>query len=70
LAPRNEAFVIEPGDFVLASTWELIRIPADLLGRLESKSSGGCLGVRVHSTASGPPRPVHDLSNHQVLCRS
>lgn len=49
--PRDHAFVLIPGDFVLASTWEKVRMPADLLGRLEGKSSLGRLGVRVHSTA-------------------
>jgi deoxycytidine triphosphate deaminase len=40
-----------PGAFLLAHTWERIRMPAHLLGRLEGKSSLGRLGIRVHSTA-------------------
>lgn len=51
LAPRGEVLVLEPGDFVLGCTWERFRMPNDLLGRLEGKSSIGRLGVRVHSTA-------------------
>jgi dCTP deaminase len=51
LAPRGQVFDIEPGDFVLASTLERIRMPDDLLARLEGKSSIGRLGLRIHSTA-------------------
>ena len=48
----GEAFVMQPGDFVLASTLETITIAPDLLGRLEGRSSLGRLGIVVHSTAS------------------
>lgn len=49
---KDEQFVIQPGDFVLASTLETIAIAPDLLGRLEGRSSLGRLGIVVHSTAS------------------
>ncbi len=49
---NRESFVIHPGDFVLASTLENIKISPDLLGRLEGRSSLGRLGIVVHSTAS------------------
>lgn len=45
-------FIMQPGDFVLAVTQENVRIPADLMGRLEGRSSLGRLGIVVHSTAS------------------
>lgn len=45
------AFVIHPGEFVLASTFEHLELPNDLAGRLEGKSSLGRLGIVVHSTA-------------------
>jgi len=44
-------FVLHPGDFALAMTLEYIRLPADLAGRLEGKSTWGRLGLQVHSTA-------------------
>lgn len=44
-------FVLEPKDFVLAATKERVRIPADLVGRLEGKSSLARLGLIVHTTA-------------------
>lgn len=65
---NREAFVIQPGDFVLASTLERVTIAADLLGRLEGRSSLGRLGIVVHSTASifdpgWDGKPVLELGN-------
>jgi dCTP deaminase len=48
----GDAFIMQPGDFVLAVTMERVKIPTDLLGRLEGRSSLGRLGIVVHSTAS------------------
>lgn len=48
---RGKAFVLHPGDFVLASTKEYIKLPADLAARMDGKSSWGRLGIVVHSTA-------------------
>jgi dCTP deaminase len=48
----KEAFIMQPGDFVLAVTKERIKISPKLLGRLEGRSSLGRLGIVVHSTAS------------------
>jgi len=48
----KENFVMQPGDFVLAVTLERVRIPNNLMGRLEGRSSLGRLGIVVHSTAS------------------
>ena len=47
----GEPFVLHPGEFVLASTFELVTLPDDLAGRLEGKSSLGRLGLLTHSTA-------------------
>ena len=44
-------FILHPGEFVLASTLERIRLPDDLVARLEGKSSLGRLGLLIHSTA-------------------
>lgn len=49
--PDDDAFVLHPGEFVLASTLERFTLPADLAGRLEGKSSLGRLGLLTHSTA-------------------
>ncbi|WP_197319641.1 dCTP deaminase [Saccharomonospora sp. NB11] len=47
----DDPFVLHPGEFVLASTFELFTLPDDLAGRLEGKSSLGRLGLLTHSTA-------------------
>jgi dCTP deaminase len=50
-ADAKEAFVLHPGEFVLASTYEVVTLPDDIAGRLEGKSSLGRLGLLTHSTA-------------------
>lgn len=47
----DEPFVLHPGEFVLASTYEEVTLPADIAARLEGKSSLGRLGLVTHSTA-------------------
>jgi dCTP deaminase len=47
----DEPFILHPGEFVLASTYEIITLPDDVAGRLEGKSSLGRLGLLTHSTA-------------------
>jgi dCTP deaminase len=46
-----EPFILHPGEFVLGSTLERVRLPDDLVARLEGKSSLGRLGLLIHSTA-------------------
>jgi dCTP deaminase len=48
----DEPFIMQPGDFALASTVECLTLPPDLLGRLEGRSSIARLGITVHSTAA------------------
>jgi dCTP deaminase len=48
---EEEAFVLHPGEFVLGQTLERVRLPDDLVARLEGKSSLGRLGLLIHSTA-------------------
>jgi dCTP deaminase len=47
----DEAFILHPGEFVLASTYEAVTLPDDIAARLEGKSSLGRLGLLTHSTA-------------------
>jgi len=47
----EEPFILHPGEFVLGSTLERVRLPDDLVARLEGKSSLGRLGLLIHSTA-------------------
>ena len=52
VVPDGEAFIMQAGDFALASTVEALELPDDLLGRLEGRSSIARLGITVHSTAA------------------
>lgn len=47
----NEPFIVHPGDFVLGVTLESVKLPDDLVARVEGRSSLGRLGIIVHSTA-------------------
>ncbi|MEX0795694.1 MAG: dCTP deaminase [Acidimicrobiia bacterium] len=47
----EEAFMLHPGEFVLGSTLERVRLGVDVVARLEGKSSLGRLGLLIHSTA-------------------
>ncbi len=49
---QDESFILEPGTFALASTYEWIELPDNIAARLEGRSSLGRLGIIVHSTAA------------------
>lgn len=57
----GDEFVIYPGQLVLASTYEKIRLPNNIAGRVEGKSSLGRIGLMVHVTA-GFIDPGNDLN--------
>jgi len=48
----GDPFILEPGAFAIASTKESLKLPNDIVGRLEGKSSLARLGILVHSTAA------------------
>ncbi|MEM8607006.1 MAG: dCTP deaminase [Myxococcota bacterium] len=47
----DEPFILHPGQFALGSTLERVEIPADLVARVDGRSSLGRLAVVVHATA-------------------
>jgi dCTP deaminase len=47
----DDPFMLHPGEFVLGSTLERIKLGNDVVARLEGKSSLGRLGLLIHSTA-------------------
>lgn len=49
--PDDEPYMVQPGEFVLGVTQEIITVPDDLVVRVEGRSSLGRLGIIVHSTA-------------------
>ena len=48
--PEGEAFIIHPNEFALATTQEYVKVPDDLVARVEGRSSMGRLGVTMHVT--------------------
>src|SRR5271166_3433853 len=49
--PDGEPFILQPREFALAITEETLELDADVLGRLEGRSSLGRIGIIVHGTA-------------------
>lgn len=49
---ENAEFILHPGEFALAKTFEYVDIPNDLLGRLGGRSTIARQGIVVHATAS------------------
>jgi len=49
--PEGEAFFLHPGELALASTFETVSIPDDLVGWLDGRSSLARLGLMVRVTA-------------------
>ena len=47
----GESFAVHPLEVLLASTYEAVTLPDDLVARLEGKSSLARLGLQVHATA-------------------
>ena len=48
----GQPFVLSDKDFVIATTYEKLTLPDDIVGHLHGKSSLARLGVAVHSTAA------------------
>ena len=48
---NGQPFVVHPGEFVLGTSVERIKIPRDMIARLDGKSSLGRLGIIIHATA-------------------
>lgn len=46
-----EQFILHPKEFALGSTLEYIKLPPNLAGRLEGRSTWGRVGLQIHSTA-------------------
>jgi dCTP deaminase len=64
--------VLEQGDFVLSQTLEAVKIPLDLMGLVEGRSSWARFGVSVHVTAPkidpGFSDPITlEFTNHGML---
>jgi dCTP deaminase len=47
----GDPFILQPHEFALAITEEILELDDDVLGRLEGRSSLGRIGIIVHGTA-------------------
>ncbi|MDY6214921.1 dCTP deaminase [Actinobacillus porcinus] len=47
----NEPFFLHPGELALATTMESVKLPANIIGWLDGRSSLARLGLMVHVTA-------------------
>lgn len=45
---ENDPHLMQPGQFIIAPTVEYLRLPDDIMGRLEGRSSLARLGIVVH----------------------
>lgn len=48
----DQPLIMQPGDFIIASTQETIEVPSDLVARIDGRSSLGRLGIVIHITAA------------------
>lgn len=69
---EGNSFILQPREFVIAVTKEEIILPADIMGRLDGRSSFGRLGLVVHSTAARfdpgwKGKAVMELSNLGIM---
>jgi dCTP deaminase len=47
----TKSYILHPGDFVLASTFEFIKLPDNILGSLVGRSSWASKGLQIHSSS-------------------
>ena len=65
--PEDQYFVLHPGEFVLGSTSERVKLPADLVARIEGKSSLGRLGLLIHSSLPAGERILVRLHGGELF---
>lgn len=52
MVKEGEPFIIHPGEFVLGTVKEYIKMPDDLVGMVDGRSSLGRVGVVIHATSA------------------
>jgi dCTP deaminase len=63
----GRGFIIHPGEFVLGSTLEYLRIPEDISMVIDGKSSIGRLGLAVHVTAGFFDPGFHGIGTLEMV---
>jgi len=59
---KDEAFIVHPSNFVLASTKESIKVSDDMIVRVEGKSSLARMGILVHTAGFIDPGFEGDIT--------
>jgi dCTP deaminase len=59
---RGESFILHPNGFILASTVESIKVPRNMVVRVEGKSSLARMGILVHTAGFVDPGFEGDLT--------
>ncbi len=72
MVSKGKPFILQPGDFAIATTIERLKLANDIAGRIEGRSSLGRLGIIVHSTAGlfdpgWDGKPTMELGNLGVM---
>ncbi|HQA95912.1 MAG TPA: dCTP deaminase [Candidatus Colwellbacteria bacterium] len=52
---NRESFILHPGKFILASTAEYMKVPSDMVLRVEGKSTLARMGILVHTAGFVDP---------------
>jgi len=73
----GEEVIVHPGELILAVAKEYIKIPSNLAGRLDGRSSLGRIGLIIHSTASAfdpgfegnPTLEISNISKIPIIIR-
>jgi dCTP deaminase len=64
-----QGFILHPGEFVAVESREYVKVPRNLIARIDGRSSLARLGLAVHATAGEvdpgfPGTVVFELTNH------
>jgi len=52
IIPNTQPFIVHPGEFVLGKVLEYIKLPHDIMGSVDGRSSLGRIGIVVHTTSA------------------
>lgn len=48
---RNQEYILKPGQFILASTYEFFQVPRNIVCHLEGRSTVARVGLAIHCTS-------------------
>lgn len=60
LKNSKTSFIIHPGEFVLASIYEYIKLPDNIVAQIQGRSSYARLGLIIHTSAGWVDPDIRD----------